>query len=57
MRIAGFADDRLFRLYLALILADFMSKRGTRFIRAEIDTDPGYDQRLLQLYREALAQL
>ncbi len=57
MRVAGFAEDRLFRVYLALILAGFMSERGTRFNRAEIVTDPEYDQRLLQLYRDALAQL
>ena len=34
-----------------------MSERGTRFNRAEIVTDPEYDQRLLRLYREAFAQL
>ena len=57
MRLAGFVDDRLFRVYVALILAGFMSERGQRFNREEIDTNPEYDQRLLQLYREAFAQL
>ena len=57
MRLAGFANDRLFRVYLALFLADFMSERGTQFNRAEIVTDAAFDQHFHQLYRATLAQL
>lgn len=57
MQVAGFADDRLFRVYLALILADFMSERGMRFNRDEVDANCEYDRRLLQLYRKTLTQL
>lgn len=57
IRIAGFAEDRLFRVYLALFLADFMSERGMQFNRDKADINPEYDQRLRQLYREAFAQL
>ncbi len=57
MRVAGFADDRLFRVYLALILAGFMSERGMQFNRAEVDTNSEYDQRLRQFFLDTLAQL
>ena len=57
MRVAGFADDRLFRVYLALILAGFMSERGMQFNRDKADINPEYNQRLRQLYREAFAPL
>ncbi len=57
MRRVAFADDRRFRLYVALFLADFMSERGQRFNGNESPADPAYDARLRALYWDALAKL
>ena len=57
MRFAGFSDDRLFRVYVALFFADFMAERGQRFNRTEIVADPASDQPSRRLHLDALAQL
>ena len=57
MRIAGFSKDRLFQLYVALFLADFMAERGQRFNGNENATNPESDQHLRRLYLDALSQL
>ena len=54
MRLARFSEDRLFRTYVALFLADFMSERGHDFNRDQIATQPGFDQQLRQFYLESL---
>lgn len=45
MSALGWRDDRLFRVYVALYVADFMSELGLRFNKAQ--TTPGADQRRL----------
>lgn len=57
MRIAGFSPDRLFQVYVALFLADFMGERGLRFNGNETATNPEFNQRLRRLYLGTLAQL
>jgi hypothetical protein len=57
MRIAGFSEDRLFRLYVALFLADFMAERGQKFNGNEPASNPESDQHLRRLYLAALSQL
>jgi aminoglycoside phosphotransferase (APT) family kinase protein len=54
-RLGGFADDRRFRLYVALFLADFMAERGQIFNGNESEADSARNARLLELYRTALA--
>lgn len=56
-RIAGFSKDRLFQLYVALFLADFMAERGQEFNGNRNAANPESDKRLRRLYIEALAQL
>ncbi len=57
MRLAGFSDDRLFRVYVALFFAGFMAERGAKFNRAEPTVDRESDQQSRRLYLDALAQL
>ena len=57
MHQAGFADDRRFRLYVALFLADFMSERGQRFNGNEGPANRDHDVRLYRLFHDALARL
>jgi aminoglycoside phosphotransferase len=57
MRIAGFSVDRLYRVYVALFLADFMAERGQNFNGNEPAMDAELDQHLHRLYLGALSQL
>jgi aminoglycoside phosphotransferase (APT) family kinase protein len=57
MRLAGFAEDRLFTLYVALFLADFMSERGQEFNGNSPAVAPERDQLLRRLYLGTLARL
>jgi aminoglycoside phosphotransferase len=50
MRLAGFADDRLFRLYVAMFLADFMAERGQVFNGNESPEDRDHNARLHKLF-------
>ncbi len=57
MQAAGWADDHLYRLYIAVILLDFMSEHGQRFNDNEPASSPGARQRLFAHYERALADL
>jgi len=55
MEVAGHADDRLFRLYVALFLLDFMSEHGQVFNGNERPSDSAARQRLLALFEAQMA--
>lgn len=57
MRLAGFRDDRLFRLYVALCLLDFLSEEGQVFNGNQRPSSPEARQRLLGIYTAALQDL
>jgi aminoglycoside phosphotransferase (APT) family kinase protein len=57
MQAAGWADDRAYRLYIAVILLDFMSEHGQRFNDNEPTSSPEARQRLFAHYERALAAL
>lgn len=57
MAAAGWTDDHVFRFYVAAFLLDFMSEHGQRFNGNERPSSPEARNRLLGLYRQALADL
>jgi aminoglycoside phosphotransferase (APT) family kinase protein len=57
MRAAGWADDHLFRFYVAAFLLDFMSEHGQRYNGNERPSSPEARSSLLGLYEQALAEL
>jgi len=54
MRHAGWADDGVFRLYVALCLADFMSELGHSFNGNLAPTSPGERATLKRLFDQAV---
>jgi aminoglycoside phosphotransferase (APT) family kinase protein len=54
MQAAGFADDPLFRLYVALFFVDFMSEHGQVFNGNARPSVPADRRRLLELFAAAL---
>jgi hypothetical protein len=50
MNDANFRDDRIFRLYVALFLVDFMSERGQTFNQISRASSPEARRRLLQVF-------
>jgi hypothetical protein len=50
MEIANFRDDRVFRLYVALFLVDFMSEHGQRFNQNLQLSSPEARRRLLEVF-------
>lgn len=57
MAAAGWADDHVFRFYVAAFLLDFMSEHGQRYNGNERPSSPEARSRLLGLYQQALADL
>jgi hypothetical protein len=57
LRLAQFADDRPFRLYVALFLADFMAERGQRFNDNPLPADAEYDAQLRDYFQRTLGQI
>ena len=55
LQAAGWADDRLYRLYIAVIFLGFMSEHGQRFNDNEPASSPEARQRLLAHYERAVA--
>jgi aminoglycoside phosphotransferase len=56
MKLAGFKNDRLFRLYVALFLVDFMSEHGQVFNGNQQASSPAERQLLLQVFAEQFQQ-
>jgi hypothetical protein len=54
MRIAGHRDDRLFRLYVALFLLDFMAEQGQVFNGNQRASTTEERRRLLGLFEAAV---
>jgi aminoglycoside phosphotransferase (APT) family kinase protein len=54
MKIASFRDDKVFRLYVALFLVDFMSEHGQAFNRQSRGSSPEARRSLLQDFQENL---
>lgn len=57
LAVAGFPDDALFRLYVALCLLDFMSEQGLAFNGNQAPSRAEDRQRLLGLFNEALRRV
>jgi aminoglycoside phosphotransferase (APT) family kinase protein len=57
MDAAGWADDHLNRLYVAVIFLGFMSEHGQRFNDNQRPSSPEARQKLLALYEDALIGL
>jgi aminoglycoside phosphotransferase (APT) family kinase protein len=57
MNTANFNDDRIFRLYVALFLVDFMSEHGQTFNQNPRASSPEARRRLLQLFEENLRRV
>jgi aminoglycoside phosphotransferase len=57
LRATGFADDVLFRLYVALFLVDFMSEHGQVFNGNARPSAPADRRRLLELFAAALERV
>jgi aminoglycoside phosphotransferase len=51
---AGLTDDRLFQLYVALFLLDFMSEHGQRFNGNKRPSQPDERQKLQELFSSSL---
>lgn len=54
MKLADFADDKVFRLYVALFLVDFMSEHGQAFNGNQRPSSTEERQRLRQFFAESL---
>jgi hypothetical protein len=54
MKLADFKDDRLFRLYVALFLVDFMSEHGQAFNGNQRTSALEERQHLLRIFAERL---
>jgi aminoglycoside phosphotransferase (APT) family kinase protein len=52
MTIANFRDDRIFRLYVAVFLVDFMSEHGQTFNQDPRASSLEARRRLLQVFEE-----
>jgi len=50
MKIANFRDDKIFRLYVALFLLDFMSEHGQAFNQDSRVSSPEARRRLLEVF-------
>ena len=57
MQAAGWADDGLYRLYIAVIFLGFMSEHGQRFNDNEPTSSPEARDALLAHYERALADI
>jgi len=56
MRASGYQDDRIFRLYVALFLVDFMSEHGQRFNGNERPSTSAARATLLQAFTQVVSQ-
>jgi hypothetical protein len=54
MKSANFEDDRMFRIYVALFVVDFMSEHGQPFNDNAAASSPDDRRRLLQVFGECL---
>ena len=54
MQAAGYRDDRIFRLYVALFIVDFMSEHGQVFNGNEPPSSSDDRKRLLHVFAECL---
>jgi aminoglycoside phosphotransferase len=54
MRAANFRNDRIFRIYVALFIVDFMSERGQTFNDNRRASPPDERRRLLQIFADRL---
>jgi aminoglycoside phosphotransferase len=54
MKLAGFQDDRLFRLYVALFILDFISEQGQSFNQNPLPASADGGRHLLELYSDCL---
>jgi hypothetical protein len=54
MNLAGYRNDRIFRLYVALFLVDFMSEHGQEFNGNPRATSVERRNRLLRIFAEQL---
>ena len=57
MKNAGFRDDHIFRLYVALFIVDFMSEHGQTFNDNRIQTTEDIRERLRLLFFDCLTQI
>src|SRR4029077_13259908 len=54
MTAAGYEDDRIFRLYVALFIVDFMSEHGQAFNDNPVPSSVDDRNRLLGVFAECL---
>jgi hypothetical protein len=54
MKIANFRADKVFRLYVALFLVDFMSEHGQTFNHNSRASSPEARRRLLEVFEANL---
>jgi hypothetical protein len=54
MNAAGYCNDRIFRLYVALFLVDFMSEHGQEFNGNVPPSSADGQGRLLCVFKESL---
>ena len=54
MNAADYRNDRIFRLYVALFLVDFMSEHGQEFNGNVLPSSAGCRNRLLRAFAESL---
>ena len=54
MTNAGFRDDHIFRLYVALFVVDFMSEHGQEFNGNEIRSSEDIRERLKRVFSDCL---
>lgn len=57
MRIANYRDDRIFRLYVALFIVDFMSELGQTFNNNRPRSSAENRRRLIQVFSECLKRI
>lgn len=57
LRLAGYRDDRIFRLYVGLFLVDFMSEHGQTFNANRRPSSVAERANLLRPFAECLQQL
>jgi aminoglycoside phosphotransferase (APT) family kinase protein len=55
LRLAGFLHDRLFQVYVALFLADFMAECGQEFNGNKVPVDAAYTENLRRMYKSAIS--
>ena len=57
MNAANYRDDRIFRLYVALFIVDFMSEHGQAFNGNVLPSSAEHRNRLLRIFAEQLGSM